>query len=490
MLDINVEMTFHTFPSGSFVLVFIFIGFLFRETLQGQNERHLLHFLFVEKHYNPLERPVSNESKPIIVRFGITLQQIIDIDEKNQILYSNIWLQMKWHDVNLIWEPREFGGVEEIRVPAKNVWKPDVLLYNSADDDFDGTYHSNIIVNYKGEMKWIPPGMFKSTCQIDIAWFPFDEQKCDLKFGSWTYDGRFLDLIFDGTSDGDASDFIRNGEWELLGVPGVRNQKSYECCPEIYIDITYTIHVQRRTLYYGFNIIIPCVLISSMSLLLFMLPPDSGEKISLGVTILLSLMVFLLLVAETMPPTSDAVPLIGIYFCCIMIMCSMSMLFTVIVLNFHYRGPETHTIPSWVNEWVNGRLAWLLWMKRPGPAQNRHTKDTIERTRLHDIVVQERQSRCLLSGLDFDEEIRIENGALPKPGESPFLSTKSDLLSILKELRKITTRCKREEEEVVVRGEWRFAAMVIDRLCLWICVTFTVISTLAVLFSAPHLVTS
>lgn len=139
---------------------------------------------------------------------------------------------------------------------------------------------------------------------------------------------------------------------------------------------------------------------------------------------------------------------------------------------------------------MNGRLAWLLWMKRPGHAQNRHTKDTIERTRLHDIVVQERQSRCLLSGLDFDEEIRIENGALPKSGESPFLSTKSDLLSILKELRKITTRCKREEEEVVVRGEWRFAAMVIDRLCLWICVTFTVISTLAVLFSAPHLVTS
>ena len=70
--------------------------------------------------------------------------------------------------------------------------------------------------------------------------------------------------------------------YNMTGVPGVRNQKSYECCPEIYIDITYTVHVQRRTLYYGFNIIIPCVLISSMSLLLFMLPPDSGEKISLG----------------------------------------------------------------------------------------------------------------------------------------------------------------------------------------------------------------
>ena len=93
-----------------------------------------------------------------------------------------------------------------------------IFFVGSADDDFDGTYHSNIIVNHQGHVKWIPPGMFKSTCQIDIAWFPFDEQKCDLKFGSWTYDGRFLDLIFDGNSNGDASDFIRNGEWELLGL--------------------------------------------------------------------------------------------------------------------------------------------------------------------------------------------------------------------------------------------------------------------------------
>ncbi|KAK3098157.1 hypothetical protein FSP39_016756 [Pinctada imbricata] len=281
-------------------------------TIQGMNEKHLLHYLFVKNNYNALERPVDNESKPIVVRFGITLQQIIDVDEKNQILHSNIWLQMYWRDVNLVWDPKEFGGVEEIRVPAKKVWKPDILVYNSADDDFDGTFHTNVIINYDGRCKWLPPGMFKSTCQIDIRWFPFDEQRCILKFGSWTYDGRYLDLVFDDKEEGDTSDFIRNGEWELIGVPGVRNEKTYECCPEIYIDITFTVHIQRRTLYYGFNIIIPCVLISSMSLLLFMLPPDSGEKISLGVTILLSLMVFLLLVAETMPPTSDAVPLIGL----------------------------------------------------------------------------------------------------------------------------------------------------------------------------------
>ena len=32
-------------------------------------------------------------------------------------------------------------------------------------------------------------GIFKSSCQIDITWFPFDDQDCLLKFGSWTYNG-------------------------------------------------------------------------------------------------------------------------------------------------------------------------------------------------------------------------------------------------------------------------------------------------------------
>ena len=66
------------------------------------------------------------------------------------------------------------------------------------------------------------------------------------------------------------------------GVPGVRNEVFYECCPEPYLDVTFTIKIRRRTLYYFFNLIVPCVLIASMAVLGFTLPPDSGEKLSLG----------------------------------------------------------------------------------------------------------------------------------------------------------------------------------------------------------------
>ena len=59
----------------------------------------------------------------------------------------------------------------------------------SADEKFDGTFPTNVVVTDEGGCTYIPPGIFKSTCQIDITWFPFDDQNCDMKFGSWTYDG-------------------------------------------------------------------------------------------------------------------------------------------------------------------------------------------------------------------------------------------------------------------------------------------------------------
>lgn len=135
---------------------------------------------------------------------------------------------------------------------------------------------------------------------------------------------------------------------DISGVPGKRNELYYNCCPEPYIDITFVIIIRRRTLYYFFNLIVPCVLIASMAVLGFTLPPDSGEKLSLGVTILLSLTVFLNMVAETMPATSDAVPLLGTYFNCIMFMVASSVVSTILILNYHHRNADTHEMSAWV----------------------------------------------------------------------------------------------------------------------------------------------
>ncbi|XP_013911907.1 PREDICTED: neuronal acetylcholine receptor subunit alpha-7-like, partial [Thamnophis sirtalis] len=220
-----------------------------------------------------------------------------------------LWRKTRyWYDHYLRWNESENPGVKTLRFSADQVWKPDILLYNSANEEFDSTLHTHVLVNSSGYCQWLPPGILKSTCRIDVRWFPFDTQKCNLKFGSWTHDGWLLDLRM---LESDTSGYVSNGEWELVGVPGSENRVYYDCCREPYLDVTFVVIMRRRTLYYALNMLVPCLLLSAVTFLVFLLPADSGEKISLGITVLLSLTVFMLLVAEVMPATSDSVPLIG-----------------------------------------------------------------------------------------------------------------------------------------------------------------------------------
>lgn len=89
-----------------------------------------------------------------------------------------------------------------------------------------------------------------------------------MKFGSWTYDGLRLDLVPEGHPGkciGDIKKFIRHGEWDLTNMPCNRNELVYACCPEPYPDITYTMELRRRHMFYFVNLIAPCFLISGLS---------------------------------------------------------------------------------------------------------------------------------------------------------------------------------------------------------------------------------
>nr|XP_020462948.1 neuronal acetylcholine receptor subunit alpha-7-like isoform X2 [Monopterus albus] len=332
----------------------LIITTLLRVSMQGPHQRFLLRELL--RDYNPMERPVANDSQTLTVQFSLTLMQVMDVDEKNQILTTNVWLQMHWYDHYLQWNQSEYPGVKNLRFTSIQVWTPDILLYNSAHDKFDATFKTNVLVNSSGFCEYQPPGIFISTCNVDVRWFPFDIQRCELKFGSWTFDGLLLDIQM---QEADVSRYMPNGEWDLLEVPGDRHEVFYDCCAEPYPDVTFVVTLRRRTLFYTLNLLIPSALLSSMTLLVFLLPANSGEKISLGITVLLSLTVFMLMVAEIMPATSDSVPLIGQYFASTMVIVGMSVVATVIVLQFHHHNPNGGHMPRL---WV----PWFLRMKRPG----------------------------------------------------------------------------------------------------------------------------
>ena len=105
--------------------------------------------------------------------------------------------------------------------------------------------------------------------------------------------------------------FAENGIWDLEHVHVERVVHFWNCCPEPYPEIHYTLLLRRRPIFYVVNIILPCIFISALSLLVFILPAECGEKVSLSITNLLALVVFQQLIAETMPPSGDDPPIIG-----------------------------------------------------------------------------------------------------------------------------------------------------------------------------------
>ena len=176
--------------------------------------------------------------------------------------------------------------------------------------DKDSIYPAS--VTHDGSVTMLVPVILESTCQLDITFFPFDYQQCTLTYGSWGHDGTRLDL-FPKNSQGDMSVFEENGQWILTGFPTERSVDYYDCCPEPFPTVMFHIQLKRKPLYYMVNLMVPSVLLSLTSLAAFLSPAESGEKISLSITVLLAVTVFLLLVADIMPAQSDVFPVVGRY---------------------------------------------------------------------------------------------------------------------------------------------------------------------------------
>uniref|UniRef100_A0AAG5CQ59 Nicotinic acetylcholine receptor alpha 2 subunit n=1 Tax=Anopheles atroparvus TaxID=41427 RepID=A0AAG5CQ59_ANOAO len=495
--------------------------------------------------YNRLIRPVSNNTDTVLVKLGLRLSQLIDLNLKDQILTTNIWLEHEWQDHKFKWDPAEYGGVTELYVPSEHIWLPDIVLYNNADGEYVVTTLTKAILHYTGKVIWTPPAIFKSSCEIDVRYFPFDQQTCFMKFGSWTYDGNQIDLKHKNqlnNSDNmvkigiDLREYYPSVEWDILGVPAERHEKYYPCCAEPYPDIFFNITLRRKTLFYTVNLIIPCVGISYLSVLVFYLPADSGEKIALCISILLSQTMFFLLISEIIPSTSLALPLLGKYLLFTMILVGLSVVITIIILNIHYRKPSTHKMAPWVRKFFILRLPKLLLMRVPndllkelaankinygikiskskfGAALAAHSQmqpnsggsspDSIRHMQgrpggcngLHSTTATNRFSGLVgalgggLSGLGgYNGLPSVMSGldeSLSDVGtrkKYPF-----ELEKAIHNVMFIQHHMQRQDEFNAEDQDWGFVAMVLDRLFLWLFTLASLFGTFAILCEAPSL---
>ncbi|XP_026143957.1 neuronal acetylcholine receptor subunit beta-4-like [Carassius auratus] len=474
--------------------------------LCADSEERLINWLLGKERYNKLIRPAVNRAERVTVLLQVSLAQLISVNEIKQIMTTNVWITQNWNDYRLSWDPAEYEGIDKLRIPSRDIWLPDIVLYNNADGTYEVTVFTNAIVLFNGSIAWLPPAIYKSACKIEVKHFPFDQQNCTLKFRSWTYDHTEIDLLLKSDA-ASMDDFTPSGEWDILALPGRRTVSALD---PTYVDLTYDFIIKRKPLFYTINLIIPCVLITWLAILVFYLPSGCGEKITLCISVLLALIVFLLLISKIVPPTSLDVPLIGKYLMFTMVLVTFSIITSVCVLNVHHRSPSTHSMPDWVKLVFLVRLPALLFMQRPrGNSARRQLRDpgsTLQGfSNPHKSAMSSSASSLLaassalsLPGHFYSGAPQVQKvdhghaGFLPDAHSStqdlresrPAPDWGSEIQEAVDGVSYVADHMMGNDNDQSVIEDWKYVAMVVDRLFLWIFVIVCVVGTLG-LFLQP-----
>ena len=173
--------------------------------------------------------------------------------------------------------------------------------YTVLDESTKNKYQ--IRAGYTGDLNWIISESFTVMCKMDVLLFPFDIQTCSLKFT-----GYIPDKSQNYTGIGIITKYLLiKKDWELINHSFKSQDHQYQSVSVVQFLFT----VRRKPEFYIITMIIPLFIFSFLGLLVFALPAESGEKISLGITCLLSFSVIQASVTEHLPSGFSDMPHVG-----------------------------------------------------------------------------------------------------------------------------------------------------------------------------------
>ncbi|XP_040897263.1 5-hydroxytryptamine receptor 3C-like isoform X2 [Toxotes jaculatrix] len=286
-------------------------GFVAALNCTSPTPESLFNALESELSTKKLTRPVKSFSRPMNVSVAITVVGIIGVDEKSQTLTTVLWQVLEWDIEGLSWDEKECG-TNRVSVPREKLWVPDVHISEFMDEDKSPKTPYVYLYN-TGRVFDDKPVRVVSSCRLEIYTFPFDIQSCSLTFGPYLHFATDIRMV-QGATPGETLQESRevletNGEWELADIDIARSSLVLDVGK--YSEVKYCIILRRRPVPYVVNLLIPSCFLITVDLFSFLLPPQSVDRSSFKMTLILGYTVFLLIMNDLLPVTGETTPLIN-----------------------------------------------------------------------------------------------------------------------------------------------------------------------------------
>ena len=305
------------------------------------------------KDYNTNVRPVENQSLPVYVSIQPYVKSIQEFDEVKEMFSFVGAIFVMWVDDRMKWDPEEYGGINEIHVSYNDVWIPEMILSSPSDDvDSLGKKWNRIRYHSYGLAQWLPVDLIKSTCSVNVKNYPFDSQSCLTSFNALGYDSREI-VIMPWTNQIDVSIFQPNSLWDI--------QNTSVSVLQANVQLDCTFHLKRKPSFVIINILLPILCLSLLNVLVFLLVPESGERASYCITVLLSIAVFMTIVNDMLPRSSTPVPMISYKLMLDMVISSLIVFVAILNLRIYSRD-NSDPVPKWLQKFY--LVMSCVWCKK------------------------------------------------------------------------------------------------------------------------------
>ena len=301
--------------------------------------------------YNNLIFPRNQFNETILVDIGFTLIAITDFDEIAGTLEVIGILTISWYDqlADDDYDADKHGLFTETTIPNAFLWKPPVSLFNSASAIVPVGDKSNYVRLYRvtkeshpyfgyARMVWTPGVVTKTGCVVDVAYFPFDKQSCNITFTNWGFTKEEVKFL-PSASAIELRDYSPSDEWTITKTRLI----------EETLDggsfVKFEISLERKPTYYLVNFFLPIIILGILNALVFVLPLESGERVGYSVTSFLTFAVYLSLIADGMPRTSEPMAILSYYLVSMVVVSSVATIITIFTLRVYLKD-EDDPIPT------------------------------------------------------------------------------------------------------------------------------------------------
>ena len=300
----------------------------------------LLTSLFTD--YNKNVRPVADHTETLNVSAELYPRAIRLFDEVLETFSYTAVLAITWVDYRLAWEPKTHGGLVELVVPVISLWTPEVFLGTPATrfiyfiEDWNKARISS-----DGVVYFLQPALIETTSGLNVKNYPFDVQSCDTIFLSLAYTSNEVTLIKE--RDGiNLSVYTENALWDIS------SHEAYGLETQMH----FIFNLRRKSTYMVLNVLVPIFTLSLLNTMVFLLEPESGERVGYCITTLLAIAVYMTIIMDTLPPSSTPVPMIS-YKLVINLIFS-ALIIVAVILNMRIlHMPQKRRVPQWLAKLYN-----------------------------------------------------------------------------------------------------------------------------------------